>query len=110
MPKTSTELAEEALGVLQMGQQLNPEDVTFVEARIEPLVAQLGLEGSVYVGDADEIDDAYFLPLAERLALEVASRFGLQVPDLATKEAANQVLRRLNRETWTDCPVKAEYF
>lgn len=110
MPKTSTELAEEALGVLQMGQQLNPEDVTYVQARIEPLVAQLGLEGSVYVGDTDYIDDAFFLPLAERLALEVASRFGLPMTDVATKEAANQVLRRLARDTASDEPVRAEYY
>jgi hypothetical protein len=110
MPKTRTELAEEALGVLQMGQQLNPEDVTYVEDRIDPLVAQLGLEGSVYIGDSDQIEDAFFLPLAERLALEVASRFGLPAVDASTKEVANQVLRRLNRDTWTDEPVKAEYF
>lgn len=110
MPKTSTELAEEALGVLQMGQQLNPEDVAYVEARIGPLVAQLGIEGSVYVGDTDEIDDAFFLPLAERLALELASRFGLPVTDVGTKEVANQVLRRLARDTATDDPVPAEYF
>ncbi|MDG2571062.1 hypothetical protein P7L87_26260 [Vibrio parahaemolyticus] len=110
MPKTRTELAEEALGVLQMGQQLNPEDVTYVEARIDPLVAQLGLEGSVYVGDADQIDDAFFLPLAEPLAHEVPPRFGLPMTDVATKEAANQVLRRLARDTLTDDPVPAEYF
>ena len=113
MPKTSDELATRALsilGVLQAGQAPSAEDLAVVKAVISPLVAQLGLEGITYVGDEDEIDDAVFLPLARRLALEVAPDFGLPAVDEMTIQAANRPLRLLAAARPTSEVIPAEYF
>ena len=113
MPKTSDDLAKRALGILgklEAGQTPNPEDVDAVKAVIAPLVSQLGLESVTYVGDENEIDDPVFLPLAKRLALEVAPDFGLPAADEAAIQDANMPLRRLSATRPTGIPVRAEYF
>lgn len=113
MPKTSDDLAIRALSILnkvQAGQEPYAEDVAAVKAVIGPLVAQLGLDGVTYVGDEDEIDDAVFLPLARRLALEVAPDFGLPAVDEATINAADRPLRRLSAARPSDQVIPAEYF
>lgn len=99
MPKTKTELATRALGILgklEAGQDPAPEDLALVEVVIDPLVSYLGLVDVIYVGDPDMIDDAAFLPLAARVALEVAADFGLPAPDEDTKRNAERPLRRLS--------------
>lgn len=113
MSKTKTELATRALGILgklEAGQSPAAEDLTLIEEVIDPLVSQLGLEGVTYVGDPDLIDDAVFLPLARRVALEVAPDFGLPAVDEATIEAANRPLYRLSASSPTYTPQKAKYF
>ncbi|WP_262298391.1 hypothetical protein [Microvirga sesbaniae] len=98
MTKTRTELATRALGILnllQAGQAPHPEDLTAVAGIVDPLAAQLGLDNVIYVDDTDGIDDAVFLPLAARLALEIAPDFGLPAVDDATKARAEAPLRRL---------------
>lgn len=113
MPNTSEDLAAEALGivnVLQAGQDPNPEDLAYVLKVIPRLVAQVGIGGVVYVGDADDIDDAIFLPLAGRLALEIGPRFGLPAVDKATKVESDATLRALAGSKPSGFPVKVDYF
>lgn len=98
MPKTKTELATRALGILgklEAGQTPSTEDLTLIEEMIDPLVAYLGLVDVIYIGDSDQIDDAAYLPLAARLALEIAPDFGLPAADTETKRDADRPLRRL---------------
>lgn len=113
MAKTSTDLATRALqilGTVSAGQAVAPEDLLLAEAQVEPLLAQLAQLGEIYFGEPDAIDDAAFLPLARRLALELAPDFGLPAPDIATVRAADAELRRLGWRVPTDHPVRADYF
>lgn len=113
MAQTKTQLATRALSILgkvAAGQSVPAEDLTLVEGVIGPLVAQLGIEGVTYVGDEDEIDDAVFLPLSRRLALEIAPDFGLPAPDNATIEDADRPLRRMAASAPSYAPQKAVYY
>lgn len=113
MSKTKTELATRALqilGVVAAGQSVSTEDLALVEGIIDPLAAQLGIQGATYVGDTDEIDDAVFLPLSKRLALEVAPDFGLPAADEATLIEAEKPLRRMSATAPSYAPQKATYF
>ena len=113
MPKTNDDLAKRALAILgkiEARQTPNPEDVDAVKAVIPALVMQLGIENVTYVGGESEIDDAVFLPLAKRLALEMAPEFGLPAPDEAAILDANMPLRRLSASRPTGATVRVEYF
>lgn len=113
MPNTSVDLASEALGIvnaLQAGQEPNPEDLAYVLTVIPRLVAQVGIGGVIYVGDADDIPDEIFLPLAERLSYEIAPRFGLSAVDRATKNEMDAVLRALASSKPSGFPAKVMYY
>jgi len=113
MSKTKTELATRALqilGVAAAGQSASAEDLSLVEGVIDPLTAQLGIQGVAYVGDTDAIDDAVYLLLARRLALEIAPDFGLPAADDATILEAEKPLRRMSASGPTYAPQKAKYF
>lgn len=113
MPYTSDDLARRALGYLQLrqaGQEPNPEDVEGIQEYIEPLTEQLGISGVAYVGDSDQIEGAFFLPLAKRLALEAAPEFGQPVVDIGTIQQVEAVIRALTASKASDIPVKIAYF
>ena len=113
MSKTKTELATRSLGIMgtvEAGQLPAAEDLQTVSDLIDPLIAYLGLVNVIYVGDADEIDDAAFLPLAARLALEAAPDFGLPAADDDTKLNAEKPLRRLAASRPSGRPAPVEFF
>lgn len=113
MAFTSDDLATRALGFLQLrqaGQSANPEDLQAVREFIEPLIEQLGIGGVVYVGDADDIDGAFFLPLAKRLAREIEGEFGTVAQNLPTIEDLEATIRALTAKKSSGFPVKMDYF
>lgn len=113
MAKTSLDLATRALqilGTVSAGQPVSSEDLFLAMSQVDPLLAQLAQLGEIYFGEADAIDDAAFLPLARRLALELAPDFGLPAPDLGTIRAADAELRRLAWRAPAAQPVVADYF
>jgi hypothetical protein len=113
MPYTSTDLATRALGFLQLrqaGQVASPEDLEAVLEFVDPLIEQLGIGGVAYVGDSDNIEGSFFLPLAKRLALEVAAEFGLQLPDIGTVQDLEATIRALTAKKSSGFPVKIAYF
>lgn len=113
MPYTSDDLAKRALGYLQLrqaGQEPAPEDIAGIQEYIEPLVEQLGIGGVAYVGDTNQIDGSFFLPLAKRLALEAAPEFGQPAADIGTTQELEAVLRALTASKSVGNPVKIAYF
>lgn len=78
--RSSSDLVTEALanlGVLAAGQPVDPEDFNYVNEKLDPIWRKLaGLE-IVYVSDADNIPGAWFADLADIVAGECASKFGL---------------------------------
>jgi len=78
--RTSADLVTEALanlGVLSAGNPIDPEDFSFINEKLDSIYRKLaGLE-IVYVADADNIPGAWFSDLADIVAGECASKFGL---------------------------------
>jgi hypothetical protein len=78
--RSSADLVTEALaslGVLAAGQPIDPEDFNWVNEKLDSIFRKLcGLE-VVYVADADNIPGAWFADLADIVAGECASKFGL---------------------------------
>jgi len=78
--RSSADLVSEALsnlGVLSAGQPIDPEDFSWVNEKLDAIYRKLaGLE-IVFVSDADNIPGAWFADLADIVAGECASKFGL---------------------------------
>jgi hypothetical protein len=104
-------LIERALTILSVVNASNPvgaEDARLVGGVIEPLLRQLAADQVCYVASTDDIADELFLPLARRLALEVAGDFGVQAP--FDKASLENDLRRLSRLNATYQPLRTTYF
>jgi hypothetical protein len=95
------ELINEALRILLVlgsGQSPDSEDTQRVDARIDPLLAELSVRDIVTVADDEDIDPAYFGALAELLANECAPAFG-QARDAAARSAVEERLKAMVRAT-----------
>jgi hypothetical protein len=78
--RSSADLVTEALaslGVLAAGQPIDPEDFNWVNEKLDSIFRKLGGLEVVYVADADNIPGAWFSDLADIVAGECASKFGL---------------------------------
>ncbi|MDO9353920.1 MAG: hypothetical protein Q7T55_09505, partial [Solirubrobacteraceae bacterium] len=80
MPRTRQDLIElvlQNLGVLAAGQSAAVEDRQTVNARVDPKLSELGRR-EVFVGlNADTLDDAVFLYVADILTFACATPFGI---------------------------------
>ena len=69
------------LGVLAAGQAQDPEDIGYVAEKLDSIYRTLaGLE-IVYVPDPNNIPSIYFAPLADIVAGEVCTKFGVMPED-----------------------------
>ena len=78
--RSSADLVTEALsnlGVLAAGQPIDVEDFSFVSEKLDAIYRKLGGLEIVYVSDANNIPGNWFAPLADIVAGECASKFGL---------------------------------
>ena len=80
------------VGAVASGQPASAEDVAAVDARVDPMLADLAARGIAYVADADAIEDAIFSHLLRILAEHVAPMFG-RPTDWAVIEEAERRLR-----------------
>jgi hypothetical protein len=85
--RSSSDLVLEALknlGVLAAGQGVDPEDFNYVNEKLDAIYRKLaGLE-IVFVSDPDNIPGAWFSDLADIVAGECATKFGLSGEEYAT--------------------------
>lgn len=110
--KTRDQLKERAalsLGVIEPGEALSAEDNDTFDGLIDPLLAQLADDQIVYIGDPDNIELAYFLPLARLLANMAGPDFGSPINDGA-RRMDETTLRRLTSTKPTGEVMKTEYF
>jgi hypothetical protein len=86
--RSSADLVTEALanlGVLAAGQPIDVEDFNYVQEKLDAIYRKLaGLE-IVYVSDPDNLPGAWFADLADIVAGECASKFGLVGQEFADK-------------------------
>ena len=87
--RTSADLVTEALsnlGVLSTGEPLSPEDFNWVNEKLDAIFRQLGALEIVFVADPQNIPGAWFAALADIVAGECASKFGLVGQELEDKK------------------------
>lgn len=114
MPDTKTldDLKTKAFRLLTgMGPEQEPaaEDLATIGEYVDPLLAQLSADGIVTIGDSDEIDLEYFLPLARLLANVAGPEYGSQMNEDA-RLRDERMLRRLVAGQPTYEPQKTEFF
>jgi hypothetical protein len=107
------ELITSALETLQRvgaGQDPSAEDAQLVRDVINPLLEELAQQGIIFVADTEAIPELIFLPLADRIAAQVAPKFGLGAVEPTVIDSLNRRLRL----TWvakpTYQPQRAKYF
>ena len=86
--RTSTDLITEALailGVLSAGNPIDPEDFNWVNEKLDSIFRKLGGLEIAYVPDPSNIPGAWFSDLADIVAGECASKFGLVGQELMDK-------------------------
>lgn len=86
--RSSSDLVTEALanlGVLAAGQPIDVEDFNWVNEKLDSIYRKLGMLEIVYVPDPDNIPGAWFSDLADIVAGECASKFGLVGQELMDK-------------------------
>src|SRR5580700_9460933 len=87
--RTSTDLVTEALanlGVLAAGETVDTDDFNWVNEKLDSIYRMLGALEIVYVPDPNNIPGAWFAPLADIVAGECASKFGLVGQELMDKK------------------------
>lgn len=85
--RSSADLVTEALanlGVASTGEAIQPEDFAWVNEKLDPIFRKLaGLE-IVYVSDPNNIPGAWFSDLADIVAGECATKFGITGEEYVT--------------------------
>lgn len=112
MSKTQEDLitqALEELGVLAAGQTAEAEDIAKAVRVYGPMLDMLMARNLYSLGDPDVIEDEAFLPLAARLAQEMAPSFGIP-RDLTEIARAEGLLIEIQPRHVSDDPIPAEYF
>lgn len=114
--RTQTELVEQVisnLGVLAAGQTPQLEDIARVKSVVPPAIEFLRATETYYLGSADSIDDAVFLPISHVVAWECRNDFGVSGDQLQTladsKEAAIKALKIISRQRPTHETLKTEF-
>jgi hypothetical protein len=95
--KTRTDLkvrAAKSLAIIEPGETLSTEDDETLDDLVDPLIAQLAQDQIIYIDDSEEIDVAFFIPLARLLANMAGPDFGSPVNE-AAKLRDEQELRRM---------------
>lgn len=112
MAKTRAELRNKAYDIIvggDAGQTPSAEDAAAIDGFIDPVIARLAAKNSVYIQDADAVEDELFLDLAELVANAAASEFGSGQDPNKEKFHVNE-LRALTRQTPGYGPQQVEYF
>lgn len=78
--RSSADLVTEALanlGVLSAGNPIDVEDFNWVNEKLDPIFRMIAALEIAYVSDPSNINGEWFAPLADIVAGECASKFGL---------------------------------
>lgn len=109
---TRAMLVGEALATLfadgGTAQSPDPEDVEFVDSRIDALLGELSARAIVTVSDPEDIDVAIFMPLAELLADYCAPKFGQQRDKTKREDAEDRVQTATTRSDVDQFKLKTD--
>jgi hypothetical protein len=94
MSKTRADIQKKALDILvggEVGASMSDEDATALDGYIDSMVAELEADGTVYIGDPDDLDDALFIQFSKLVANAAAEEFGGKSDEAAAKIMRNRI-------------------
>ena len=112
MTKTRQQIQFKAFAILtggDVGANVDSESSACLDGYIDAVVAELNADGTVYIDDADALDDALFITFCKLVANAAADVFAGQ-SDEQTAQLLRNRLRVLVRQTPGFSPQIVEYF
>lgn len=112
MSKTRTEIQFKAFAILtggDVGTGVSAEDATDLDGYIDSVVAELNSDGTIYIDDPNELDDALFITFCKLVANAAADEFA-GTSDEAKALSLRNRLRVLVRQTPGYGPQTVEFF
>jgi hypothetical protein len=112
MSKTRAQIQFKVLAILvggDIGQNPSAEDADAINGYIDSEVAELGLDVTAYISDADDLDDGLFVTFCKLVANAAAEEFGGQSDEGKAQQLRNRV-RVLTREKPGYGPQETTYF
>jgi hypothetical protein len=112
MSKTRADIQKKALDILvggDVGASMSDEDATALDGYIDSEVAEINQDGTTYIDDPDDLDDALFVTFSKLVANAAAEEFGA-VSDETKAQLWRNRIRVLTRQTIGYGPQQVEYF
>jgi hypothetical protein len=112
MSKTRADIQKKALDILvggDVGASMSDEDATALDGYIDSEVAEINQDGTTYIGDPNDLDDALFVTFSKLVANAAAEEFG-SVSDENKAQLLRNRIRVLTRQTPGYGPQEVEYF
>jgi len=112
MSKTRQQIQFKAFAILTGGDvsaSVSAEDAAALDTYIDSVVAELDSEGTTYINDPNELDDALFITFCKLVANAAADEFA-GTSDEAKAQFLRNRLRVLIRQTPGFSPQIVEYF
>lgn len=112
MSKTRVQIQFKAFAILtggDVGVGVSAEDATDLDGYIDSVVAELNSDGTIYINDPDELDDALFITFCKLVANAAADEFA-GVSDENKAQMLRNRLRVLVRQTPGFSPQVVEFF
>ena len=92
-----------------VGSSVSAEDATALDAYIDSVVAEINADGTTYIGDPNDLDDALFLAFCKLVANAAAEEFGSKSDESFARQMRNRI-RVLTSQVPGYGPAQAEYF
>lgn len=112
MSKTRADIQKKALDILvggAVGDSMSDEDATALDGYIDSEVAELNSDGTTYIGDPDDLDDALFVTFSKLVANAAAEEFGGASDEGKAQQWRNRI-RVIVRQAPGYGPQQVEYF
>lgn len=112
MSKTRTEIQFKALSIIvggDVGQGPSAEDADTLNGYIDSVVDELNADGTINIGDPNNLDDELFVTFCKLVANAAADEFGGKSDETKAAQLRNRI-RVIARPTPGYGPIQSEYF
>lgn len=112
MSKTRAQIQFKVISIItggDIGTPVSAEDASTIDGYIDSEIEELNKDGTVYIDDADALDDGYFTTFCKLVANAAADEFGGVSDETKAKQIRNR-LKVLAAQTPGYGPQQVEYF
>jgi len=112
MSKTRQDIQFKTIAILvggDVGQTPSAEDADTIDGYIDDEVSELNADGTIYIGDPDDLDDSLFVTFCKLVANAAAEEFGAQSNEQVAQQLRNRI-RVIARQQPGYGPQSVEFF